>query len=99
MLAIVRSPMTEIGQRTPDAGVTPVAVLLRHVDDQAANLLPHRGPPGTSTLTAVVLASNQLPMPAQQGVGRDDRGHLPEQLVAQLLGPGSQAAALIVVES
>ena len=38
-------------------------------------------------------------MPAQQGVRSDDRGHLCEQLLAELLGPDRQTAALLVAES
>lgn len=38
-------------------------------------------------------------MPPQQGVGADDRGHYRKQLVAELLGPDCESAALLVVES
>jgi hypothetical protein len=58
-------PMTEIGQRSANAGIAPVAVLGGHANDQVLDLFHHDGSSETSSLAAVVLASNQRSMPTQ----------------------------------
>jgi hypothetical protein len=48
---------------------------------------------------AIVFAGNQLPVPSQKRIGRDDRGHFSKQATAELLGFGCQASTLIVAET
>ena len=51
-----------------------------------------------TTLAAVILPSDEVPMPTQDGVGRDDRADLGERFPAQSLCLRGQPSALIVVE-
>jgi hypothetical protein len=41
---------------------------------------------------------NQLPMPAQEPIWRLDRGEIAQATAAHMIGPGGQAAAIVVCE-
>ncbi|HEX4166069.1 MAG TPA: hypothetical protein VHZ55_11400 [Bryobacteraceae bacterium] len=47
---------------------------------------------------AIVLLGDQLAMPGQQSIGRDQHGHFSQQLAAQPLTSYSWAPALVVIE-
>jgi len=88
----------EVGERPLDPGIAPRAVLRRHSDDPLTNLRGDRWPPPTAALVAVVLPSDQRPMPSQQGVRGHDGPQLLEHASAQYAGLRGQANPLIVGE-
>src|SRR5215467_5825903 len=49
--------------------------------------------------SSVVLLGDQLPVPSQQGLRRDNAGDLGESLSSQRLGFYGQSPALIVIEA
>src|SRR6516225_5683620 len=49
--------------------------------------------------SSVVLLSDQLPVPSQQGLRRDNAGHLAKSLSSQCLGLYGQSPTLIVIEA
>ena len=59
----------------------------------------HTRPSGTAALAAVVLAGDQLSMPSQQSVRRDEGGHLGKRFASELLGFHGQTATLIIAQS
>jgi hypothetical protein len=62
---------TPAGQ-VDDEHRAPRRILLRHADDQSPDVERHAAPAGPSTVRP--FPGDQLTMPAQQGVGRRDRG-------------------------
>ncbi len=58
----------------------------------------HARPSGTAALAAVVLASDQLSMPGQQGIRGDKGGHLGQHFASELLGLHCQAATLLIAQ-
>jgi len=91
--------VAEIRQRAPDRAVTPVAVLFGESQDQIDDGLFCRWPSGLCPLAAVIpLPGNQLPVPRQQRVGRDECVKVSQDLAAQCLGFGCQTATLLISE-
>ena len=88
----------EVGERTLDPGIAPRAVLRRHPDDALANHRGDRWPSRTAALVAVVLPSDQRPMPREQGVRRHDGPHLLQHASTECVGFRGQADSLIVGE-
>ena len=82
-----------------DAVVAPILVLGRHANNHCPNLFHDPGTTRPSVHAAVVLAGNQLAMPAQQRIRRHQGVHLAENTSAQFPGLGGQAPALIICES
>jgi hypothetical protein len=70
-------------------------MLGRHLHDQAPNLREHAGP---SRLAPRVhpLLGDQLPMPAQNRVGRDNGCHLRQKAATETRAEGSQAPSVVV---
>src|SRR5450759_4087184 len=90
--------VTQIGQRPLDATIAPIPVLFGHSHYQVLGLPGGARPSRSALPTAVVLPGNQLSMPGQQRLGRDNRGHLGQNLPSQSFGLGRQATALVIVE-
>ena len=57
------------------------------------------GTTGPTLLAAVILLGNQLPVSGQEGLRRYDGCDFPQDATPQHLGPGGQAAALVVVQT
>ena len=62
---------TEVAAGTPNTGVAPLAVLGGHPDDEPADRVHDPWAARSATAAAVVLPRDQLSMPAEEGVGRD----------------------------
>ena len=90
--------VTQIGHRSLDAPIAPIPVLFGHSHDQVLGLPGGARPSRSALPTAVVLLGNQLSMPGQQRLGRDNRGHLGQNLPSQAFGLGRQATTLVVIE-
>ena len=54
---------------------SPIPVFLRHTDHEILNFLSDAWPPRPSLGTAVILFGNQLAVPGQQCVGRNEVGN------------------------
>jgi hypothetical protein len=91
------SSCPQIRQCPVNTAVSPVSVLLGHVNDHLLDVGGGTRPSGTALSAAVVLFSDQSLVPAQQRLRRHDRGELSQELTAQSFGPGSQATPLVVV--
>ncbi len=66
-----RDLMTEVTAGTPNTGVAPLAVLGGHPDDEPADRVHDPWAARSATAAAVVLPRDQLSMPAEEGIGRD----------------------------
>ena len=66
-----RDLMTEVAEGTPNTGVAPLAVLGGHPDDEPADRVHDPWAARSATAAAVVLPRDQLSMPAEEGIGRD----------------------------
>ena len=91
--------MTEIRQRTLDAQITPGTVFRRHTDNQCFDFLRRRRATGFATRTAVVLVRDPFPVPAQQGLRRDNRCQFRQHPSSKPLGFGRETATLVVGEA
>ena len=63
--------MTEVAAGTPNTGVAPRAVLGGHPDDEPADRVHDPWAARSATAAAVVWPRDQLSMPAEEGIGRD----------------------------
>ncbi len=86
--------MPHVLQRTLDPRVTLRRILLRHADDKSPDLEQHPAPSGLSA--ARPFPRDQLPMPAQQGVRRRDRGDLPQGRSARAVCSCGQPSASVI---
>ena len=66
--------MSYVLQRALDPGVTLRRIVLRHPDDEALDFY-EQAPTVRPRLRARPFPSYELPVPSEQGIGRDDRGH------------------------
>ena len=89
----------QIRERALNPRVAPVAVLGRHPHHQLPNLRHDRRPSRTAPLVAVVLPSDQVPMPGQQRGGGHDRNDVVDHPPRQFPCLGGQTNALIVREA
>ena len=89
--------MPEILQRTLDARVAPTRILGRHPHDQPADLREHTGPSRTP-LRVRPFPGDELPVPAQNRVGRDDRRDLRQHPTTEPLAEASQPPPFVVGE-
>jgi hypothetical protein len=94
-----RNLVAEIGHRTLDAVVAPVAVLPSHANDESFDFRGNCGSAATSPPTTVILVRDQSPMPCQQRVRRHNGGNFVQYPSAQLLGSNGKPPALIVGEA
>ena len=66
-----RDLMPEVAAGPPNTGVAPLAVLGGHPDDAPADRVHAPWAARSATAAAVVLPRDQLSMPAEEGIGRD----------------------------
>ena len=89
--------MTEIRQRTPNSSVSPLRILFRHAHYEVGNLKHHpwpsRSPPSR---TVVPLSRDQLSVPSEDGVRRDDTSHFFEELPAKGLPLDCKPSSFVV---
>ena len=90
--------MAEVVERAPDPGVAPVAILGGHPHDEPADRVHDPWAARSATAAAVVLPRNQLSMPAEEGIGRDQGLQVTECPPAEALCLCGQASALGVRE-
>jgi len=87
--------MIQVLQTTLDTCVAPAWVVLRHFDDQPADLLHDPGPPDPLVRIGP-LRGNQTAMPGQDRVWRDDRGNSLQYPSTEWSPLRRKSAALIV---
>jgi hypothetical protein len=92
-----RHAVPQVLQRALEAGLAPVRILGRHSYDQAANLREHVG---ASRLAFRVgpLPGDELPVPAENCVRRDDRRNLRQKPPTERRAQSSQAPPVVVGE-
>jgi hypothetical protein len=79
--------MPQIRQGPLDAAIAPGRILFGHTDHELFDLLGHTRSAKRSAMPAPVeLLRNQAVVPAHEGVGRRDRGHLLQALTAERVG-------------
>ena len=71
-----RNCVPQIGQCALDPPIAPIPVLLCESNHQLLDIEGCSRTPRPALRSAVVLVGNQLPMPGQQGLGRDNGGDL-----------------------
>jgi hypothetical protein len=87
-----------MGQSALDAPIAPIPVLFGYPCHHEFDLPGRTRSPRPALAAAIVSLSDQLAMPGQQSLGRDDGGDLHQQLPSQAFGLGGQSSALIVGE-
>ena len=90
--------MTEVAAGTPNPGVAPRAVLGGHPDDVPADRVHAPWAARSATAAAVVCPRDQLSMPAEEGIGRDQGVPVTAYPSPEARGLGGQAPALGVGE-
>ena len=90
--------MTEIAEGTPNTGVAPLAVLGGHPDDEPADRVHDPWAARSATAAAVVCPRDQLSMPAEEGIGRDQGVQVTAYPSPEARGLCGQAPALGVGE-
>src|SRR5438094_161831 len=91
----VRQDVPQVRHCPLDAPTAPSAVLFGHTNNQIRDLCRGAWPSWTSVAAAIVFLGNQFPMPCQQCLGRDDCGHLSQNLASEFLCSGGQATPLL----
>jgi hypothetical protein len=74
--------MPEVRQGTLDPAVAPRRILTRHPDGQLADLAKHARSSDASSLSGP-FTGDELPMPSQDGVRRDQRRHLTQDVSSE----------------
>ena len=90
--------MTEVAEGTPNTGVAPLAVLGGHPDDEPVDRVHDPWAARSATAAAVVFPRDQLSLPAEEGIGRDQGVQVTEYPSPEALGLCGQAPALGVGE-
>ena len=93
-----RDLMPEVAAGTPNTGVAPLAVLGGHPDDEPADRVQDPWAARSATAAAVVLPRDQLSMPAEEGIGRDQGVQVTAYPSPEARGLCGQAPALGVGE-
>ena len=86
--------MPEVAAGTPTTGVAPLAVLGGHPDDEPADRVHAPWAARSATAAAVVCPRDQLSMPAEEGIGRDQGVPVTAYPSPEALGLGGPAPAL-----
>ena len=89
--------MPQILQRALDAGVAPARILGRHPHGQAANLQEHAGP-SRPMLRVCPFPRDELPMPSQNRVRRDDCGDLAQDAPSQPMPQDGEPPPVVIRE-
>src|SRR5258706_7186442 len=87
--------MADILQRTLDPRVAPGRILFRHPHDEPLDFGEYAATAGPTRGTRP-LPRDEFPMPAQNRVGGDDRGDLPQPMTAQPMSVLGQSTTLLV---
>jgi hypothetical protein len=85
--------MSQIGHRALDARVSPRRILERHTHNEVDDRRHHARPTWTRSVTIRPLARNQMPIPTQQGVRRDQSVKLAQQFAPERVRLSGQPAA------
>ena len=93
-----RDLMPEVAAGTPTTGVAPRAVLGGHPDDEPTDRVHDPGAARSATAAAVVWPRDQLSMPAEEGIGRDQGVQVTAYPSPEARGLCGQAPALGVGE-
>ena len=88
-----------LARGTPDAGVAPSRILDGYPHNHLGNRLGCQRPTTTTVGAAVVLLRDQSPIPAQDGVRRDDAGHLRQNPPPELLPAYGETTALRISQA
>jgi len=91
--------VTQVVQRSANAGVSPAGILRGHTYDQLRDRHGSSRTPRGSGLGTVVLSRNQIAVPAQQCVRSDDAGHAAKRGSPKGLRAHSQPATMLVGQS
>ena len=89
--------MPEVLEGTLDARVAPARVLLRHPSNQLADFHDHAAP-RRSVLGVGPCAGDELPVPSQQRVRRDDCRDLAQSRTAQPVGARGKFPPVVIGE-
>jgi hypothetical protein len=87
--------MAEVVECSLDACVAPARMLASHSDDQVSDDLHYSRPARGSRLVGPLL-SNELPVPAKDGVWSDERSDLRKRAPSNGLATDGQSASLVV---
>src|SRR5262245_32360987 len=87
--------MPEVLQRTSDSRIPPGRILLCHPHDQSPDLREDART-ARSARRVRPLARDELAMPAQDRIGRDNRRNLAQHTPAQMLPAPRETAPLVV---
>ena len=90
--------VTEIGQRSLNAGVALSRIFLRHAHDQLRDMTHDAGSPRAAPVSEVPLLRDQAPMPPQQGIRRDYGVEFEQGFAPYRLGLARQKRTLSVGE-
>ena len=93
-----RDLMTEVAEGTPHTGVAPLAVLGGHPDEEPADRVHAPWAARSATAAAVVLPRDQLSIPVEEGIGRDQGVQVTAYPSPEARGLCGQAQALGVGE-
>src|SRR5438552_1139223 len=88
--------MPDVLERALKPRVAPRRILRRHLHNELTDLEQNTAPSGS--LAVRPLARNQLAMPPKQGVGRRDRGNLPQGRTADRVRSPGQPAPMVIRE-
>jgi hypothetical protein len=91
--------VADVAERAANARVAPARVLGRQLNDQALDQLHGRRATWISSGTAVVLLRDELAVPAQDRVGRDDAVDLVQHLAAEHLALPCEPTSLSIREA
>ena len=90
--------MPEVAEGPPNTGVAPLAVFGGHPDDEPADRVHAPWAARSATAAAVVCPRDQLSMPAEEGIGRDQGVQVTAYPSPEALGLCGPAPALGVGE-
>src|SRR5690606_27150608 len=90
--------VAEVRESALDSAVAPRGVLGDHAHYQLHKGITLPGATGPTLCAAVVLGSNELPIPAKERVGRDDSAELKQLHSGELFGGARKPPALGVGE-
>ncbi|WP_233104200.1 hypothetical protein [Haliangium ochraceum] len=91
--------MAEVAERIADACVAPAGVFSGHAHNERLNLAGGLRAARRTLGAAVVLLGDEVAIPAQDGVGRDDAGVFAQQLASEGFALDCKATALRIGEA
>ena len=91
-----RELVAHVSERTLNPRVAPCRILSGHANDEVGGLRFPSRPAGLSPFRVVPLTSNELAVPGENRVGRDDSGDLLEDLSTEGLALYREPTAFII---